>query len=442
MPLNPLGVLDLSVVTQQLVTMLENCRDKSPLWTTLGAGGPTFTINITGSAPDSVRDQGDCQLTVYLLHVQSDKYQMNSTVTGPRANRNPPVGQRVPAIPFQPLSLDLYYLVTAYAGRDSVQEQQAMSIVLRCFHEQPFVRKTVVVPVPPNQNVPEEFTLTMEFESVNDLAALWHAITVPLRLSLMYKVSVVLITPPAPPPPAPAPSELRLAVDPGGLPFADLGQLTGTLKPVTFASPHSSTAAPEIVKYNLSPATIAPFQRLFIFGDGLDQTPQVFLIPPGAAEQNISGWKVPEADPANPQFQTKSRITLDVPAPGALPTNSPPAGIYQLRAGNATGYRTNSVPLSLSAGVQVTIASPNPPLLAPAGGTFTFSGVGFIAGDTELLLDTVPLTEGALAPGFFTIGALGTSISFQPPAFLAPGLYSVRVRVGKVESDPSWWIQL
>src|SRR5262249_53368879 len=148
---------------------------------------------------------------------------------------------------------------------------------------------------------------------------------------------------------------------------------------------------PEIVKYNLSPATVAPGQRLFIFGHAFDQTPLVFLIPQGAAEQDISGWKVKEADPSNPQFQTKSRITLDVPPPGALPANSPSAGIYQLRAGNASGYRTNSVPLSISARVQITILPPDPPLLVPAGGIFNISGDGFVSGDTELLLDTVPL---------------------------------------------------
>jgi hypothetical protein len=442
MPLNALGVLDLSVVTQQLITMLENCRDHSPLWTTLGAGGPTFTIKITGSAPDSVRDQGDCQVTVYLLHVQPDKYQRNSPVTGTRANQNPPIGQRVPPIPFQPLSLDLFYLVTAFAGRDSVQEQQAMSIVLRCFHEQPFVRRTIVIPVPPNQNVPEEFTLTMEIESVNELAGLWDAISTPLRLSAIYKVSVVFITPPAPPPLAPVPSRFRLAVDATSLPFAELGQISGSLKPVKFASPNSTVAVPEIVEYDRSPATVAPGQRFFLFGDGLDQTPLVFLIPPGQPEQDISAWMVKEADPKQPQFHTKSRITLDVPATVGLPGNAPPAGIYQIRAGNATGYRTDSTPVSFSASVDVPILPPNPPLLVPVGGIFTFTGAAFVPDDTELLLDTIPLTEAVPGPGNFAIGGGGKSISFQPPGGLRPGLYTVRVRVAKVESDPSWWITL
>jgi hypothetical protein len=175
-------------------------------------------------------------------------------------------------------------------------------------------------------------------------------------------------------------------------------------------------------------------QRLFTFGDGLDQTPLVFLIPPGGPEQNISAWKVPDPDPKNPQFQTHSRITLDVPA-----VSPPAAGVYQIRAGTSAGYRTNSTPVSFSARVDITIAPPNPPLLTPAGATFTITGAGFVSGDTELLLDTIPLQEEALGPGAFTVSA--TSISFQLPTNLQPGLYTVRVRVAKVESDPSWWIQ-
>src|SRR4051794_13472075 len=112
MPLNPMGVLDLSVVTQRLITLLENCRERSSLWVTLDpqATGPTFTIDISGSAPDSARSAGICHLSVYLFHIESDKYQKNSPVTGPRVPPIPP-GPRVPPIPAQPLSLNLYYLV-------------------------------------------------------------------------------------------------------------------------------------------------------------------------------------------------------------------------------------------------------------------------------------------------------------------------------------------
>jgi len=215
MPLQPLGVLDLSIVTDRLIKLIEKSRDESPLWATLGATSPTFTITVTGAMPEAVRKDGGCQVSVYLFHVTEDKYQKNAPVTGPR----------VPPIPTQPLSLNLYYLVTAFADKDYVQEQQAMSIVLRCFHENPIVRENVVIPVPPAQTVKEEFTLTMEVETSDEMARLWQAVTVPFRLSVVYKVSVVFITPPAPAVPlAPKPQRLGLTVDPTLSPDAQKGQ--------------------------------------------------------------------------------------------------------------------------------------------------------------------------------------------------------------------------
>ena len=67
------------------------------------------------------------------------------------------------------MSLDLYYLLTAYADKNYVQEQQAMSIAIRCFYETPIVHKTVLINT---QNVKEEFCLTMEVETADELSRL------------------------------------------------------------------------------------------------------------------------------------------------------------------------------------------------------------------------------------------------------------------------------
>ena len=68
------------------------------MWKANGGNVDPFTIDVTGSAPDSIRDKGGCQMSIYLFHVEQDKYQMNSPV----------LGQRAQTIPFQPLSLGLY----------------------------------------------------------------------------------------------------------------------------------------------------------------------------------------------------------------------------------------------------------------------------------------------------------------------------------------------
>src|SRR3989442_236756 len=134
MALALLGVLDLSFITDTLINMLKQCRDTSPLWKVNGGAVDQFTIHITGSMPEAVRAEGECHLSLYLYHVSQDNYQRNSPV----------LGRAVP-LPDQPLSLDLYYILTVFAKKDYVQEQQAMSIALRCFHGHPFVRVTETI---------------------------------------------------------------------------------------------------------------------------------------------------------------------------------------------------------------------------------------------------------------------------------------------------------
>src|ERR1700722_2731224 len=100
MGLAPLGVLDLSQVTNTLISMLENyIATQSPLWQSLLAGHNTFPLSYSGALPDAVRKQAGCQLTFSLFHVVEDKFQRNS----------PLLNQRAQTIPFQPISLNLYY---------------------------------------------------------------------------------------------------------------------------------------------------------------------------------------------------------------------------------------------------------------------------------------------------------------------------------------------
>jgi hypothetical protein len=69
--------------------------------------------------------------------------------------------------------------------------------------------------------------------------------------------------------------------------------------------------------------------------------------------------------------------------------------------------------------------------------------MGFIAGSTQVLLETVPLTYVATPPqpGQFTVGSI-SQISFQRPDGLPPGLYGIRVRVNGVDSPPALWIKV
>ncbi len=439
MALSPLGVLDVSIVTDKLIQMLTSCRDHSPLWKANGGDADLFPIAISGSAPETVRDKGGCQLSLYLFHVEQDKFQMNAPVLGKRAQ----------PIPFQPLSLNLYYLLTAFAGDNYVQEQRAMSIAMRCFHENPIVHTTVTLDLPPPTAVKEEFTLTMAVETADEMARMWQAVTSPLRLAAVYRVSVIFVTPPATPSLPKPVTVISLSADPATLPFAGLGQVIGTARHVSFAAPNSTVAVPEIVDLDFSPATVAPGQDVTLYGAGLTQPTarRVYLLASGAPEREVTGWMVPIPNPSPPPatILSDSKLALHLPdSIGTPPADSPPPGVYQLCVGSDTAqgdpatYRSNATPFSVAARVDVTTAAPNPAILPSP---YHLQGRGFLPGQTEVLLDTIALAESAApAAGHFQITGGGIAIDFQPPLALAPGRYSVRVRVNQVESDPSWWI--
>ena len=459
MALSPLGVLDLSLVTDRLIKLLTDYIPTAPLWGTLIPPGQPYTIHVSGSMPETKRKLDGCQLTVSLIHVSQDKFQRNSAIvpTVPVVT-NPPAG-RAQVIPNHPLSLDLYYLVTAYADDKYVEEQQAMSIVLNCFHQTPIVKQTITLPGATPSTVPEEFTLTMEIETCDELARLWQAITVAYRMSVVYKVSVVFLTPPAPAGTAKPVLRASLAVDPAALPYQQSWQVIGTLSSASYATPASTAGTPEVVTFDYSPATVVigtPFGPGTIFsllGGGLNQATsnKVYLLaadpssPTGFSEQNVSSWLLP-----NP-MQTGSSLRLQIQNAAALPSNAQNPGVYQLRVGNNVGLgspgaiRSNATPFSIAAPVNVTIAAPNPPLLTPDGsGIYTVKGVQFVTSpnQTQVLLETVPLTATALPlqPGTFNVGDPQT-ITFKRPTSLPSGTYAVRIRVNQVESPPGWWIQ-
>jgi hypothetical protein len=179
-----LGMLDLSIVTDRLIRQLTAFKDESKLWPLNPDGTRTpGTIHISGLAPDAARALGGCQLCIYPFHVAADKFYRNTYPTGGPAQR----------VPEQPLALTVYYLVAAYSATAYIEEQQAMSIALQFFHQHP--RITAIVP--PSRAV--EMTLTLEPQTVDDLARLWQAFSSSMRMSAVYRVSVVFLEPPGEP---------------------------------------------------------------------------------------------------------------------------------------------------------------------------------------------------------------------------------------------------
>ncbi len=227
-----IGVFDLSIVTDALIALITKYRDESPIWTSTTTKP---TIDITGAAPDAGRVGADCVLSVYLFHVATDKYQRNTPLPlRPPVVSSPSQRLRVPPIPFQPLALDLYYLVTAWAGSQYVTEQRAMSIALKALYENPTIHSTVH-----NDDRIEGLTLTMEMETWDEMGRLWQAVTTPARLAAVYKVSAVFIAPEALTDSlAPPPATIDLTVGTAGAPA--LGGAFAGGKPLPLLTPVAS----------------------------------------------------------------------------------------------------------------------------------------------------------------------------------------------------------
>ncbi len=420
-----LGMLDLSIVTDGLKALLEKSIATSPLWKP-GGQVTKFQIDVKPDAPDIVRVEAGCNLNLYLFHVVTDKFQSNAL--------NTPHGgfPRSQPSPLQPLALDLYYLLTAFSINGGyVQEQQAMSIAMRCFHENPIVFTTV----PFGLANREQYTLTMEIESVDEQSRLWQATTTAIRLSAVYRVSVIFLSPDAPPKPGPPVERVNLLAGAADLPFSAAGgQLAGTRTTIVYRPKESSIAIPLTKAYELSPAIVTPGTSLVLFGGGLTGQ-NVYLISPSGAEADVTAWIDPTVE-----SPSDSRIALTLPATlGAPPAASPAAGDYRLRVGAGTD-RSNSTPLDVAARVDNV---GNPPILNPVAGVFTLDGIGF-TGDVRVFLDSVELKGSAGPPnvGEFFINPAATQIELQASSGLSAGLYALRVRVNGVESPPSWWVKV
>jgi hypothetical protein len=405
------SVPDISIITQTLYDLLTTALNNSvgpPL------NIPHFNVNINCASPETARTGADCQLSLYLLHVGRDPTWRNT----PRDTARPQLNNA------QPLSLNLYYLLTAWADKDFVHEQQAMSIALQCFHSQPIFR-------PGGTN--DEFTISIEADTIEEMSRLWQAFVTPIRLSCMVKVGVVFITPAAvPPPPAPPPAVVNLAAAPeiggGPLLFAPGGLAVDPTKPLDPVTTTLRAGAPVAVGGS----------TLSLLGAGLDlpTASQVFL----TAADGLTEWRVTPAWRQSPVTAGQLDLTLPAsyadPATGAPPppARTPAPGTYLISVGRNTPLpkvRSNAVPVTVAARID-SLTRPAVPT-----GVYTLTGDGFAPGATTLSVAGVFLSPGASPPagGDFFVDASGKTITF---ALATPGTFPIAVTVNGVPSLAGW----
>jgi hypothetical protein len=411
-------IFDLSVVTDTLKNLVTTQWPNAPLWT---PATPQFAIDVTGLSPDAARSQQGAQLSLYLYHIDENSAQESLFWTAQSQSAGGP------PIRYQPLALDLYYLLSAYAQGNYIQEQQAMSVAMRVFHENPIIRGT------DGSGQPWELTMSLERRSYDELSRLWQATTSALRLSAVYRAAVVLIEPEQGPVPGPPVAVVDLAVEPTTA--AGTPQLLSTQREVRYQAPGAT------VTFVQDPATVAAGQAIVLIGESLTSAPAARLILtgpyPAITETDVTAWLAPAPDSA-----TRWTVTLPA-ASGAPPGAAPAPGRYSLRLqappAGSRPFRTADVPVGIAAG----ITAAGGPIL-PQAASYVVAGTGFTPNATEVLLGTIPLQPAAAARpgrGQFTINPGGTALTLAPPASLpVRRIFQVRVRVAGVESDPALWL--
>ena len=439
------SIVDLSSITDELLDLLKRAFDPSAtIWSSNGGPIDRFDAKITGAQPEAVRDatEGDCQLTLYLLHVSQDKCYRNSPLPTPYRNMQHDTATYGPfpqTNPRTPLSLDLYYLLSAFAKDNYNREQQAIGIALRCFHEHAIIR-----------NAPEHYTMTLEPQTADEMSRLWQALSTPLRLSAVYKVSVAFLMPTEKPVSSVSPPDsVGLAVAPSGVVGEAPARLFGAaLREILLVAQNADASRAANIPFVLAPGLARSDDDLIVTGEGLDRPDyaKVYLCDSEddavAREFDITGWRKGSASPTELRLHFPDTVA-ELPAPSTLAA-SPPPGRYWLRVGSdAPKTRSNMIAISVAPFVEsaVTPPAPLPHRLDPDSvGVYTIKGRGFTAGKTEVFVGDVALAPGGVGDSQFQMSGGGAKIQFKPPATLPTGVHALRVRVNGIEAPPSWAI--
>ena len=421
------SVADIHLVTDAVIKLIEDAVKNA---TAIFSGSVTNDqVKVTGLAPDLLPGQTSATiqayLSFYLFHVEVDRFQRNSPVTGPWTA--PPTGgapaSRVPLIPQQPLSLNLYYLLSPFVtGNPSdayVTEQQMMSVGLKTLHENPIIRLS---------GDRGEFTVATEVETVDEQSRLWQGLTRPLRMSAVYKISVVFIEPAKAPAPLAEPvREIRLDA------FPALHSTGAFLGGMTRVDTFRDVPAPGFSQ-NLT--AVCEGETFFLNGLNLDTTAKLILRDAAGTETDVSAWFV-SAKTAPPGFTLKVQTAI------------PACGFYQLLTRAPGGHESNAIPLAIAPLVTHPAAPPADSAIKPdGGGVYTVTGKSFVATKAEVLIGGAALSRVTVAPaaGEFQVVS-ATKILFKLPAGLVPTAkgtyrYSVRIRVSGVESAPVLYVEV
>jgi hypothetical protein len=180
-----MALLNLSLVTQALTALLKKSVESSPEWPS------EHQVDVSPLPPDKL--SGERTLGLYLYHITEDAHRKNL----------PAPGDSSAPVRFNPMGLQLYYLLTARSLLSDMEaalrtEQLLMGLAMKAFHDVPVVDDTTVVngknAFPPNlAGSGNRLRLVLQPTPPSEAVHYWTAGSHPLRLAVHYQVSVVLL---------------------------------------------------------------------------------------------------------------------------------------------------------------------------------------------------------------------------------------------------------
>lgn len=421
-----MAILNVSLVTQAIKRIIEESIKISSAWR------PRPDPSISYLPPDKLDDGS---LGIYLYHLKEDPY----------FKSQPPVSTSMDPVPvrYTPMGLNLFYIITTDAKADTnikmLDAQLLLGLTIKTLHDYPILTDSTVVNT---VNIFEDVGLdssdtrlkiTMQPIDQNEAVNYWTAGQSPLRLSVYYNVSVVLLEPEEPPTRAGRVLDYRVHTFVTGSP-----RIISSKNILNVTIPDSGMTQ----KIELKPAQVPMGSEFEILGVNLSGDDNKIVI-------NNSRWsEALTADFSWGITATNERIIATVQ--NQVDGNDIIPGFYTVKAlvieqrtmpdGSTRKFTksSNETPFSITARID-NITAPDPAGNVVVTG-FRFQHADIKQENVQVFLGVDSITQGvggALNPGEYNITNPG-QLELRLPAGISAGYIPFRLLINGAESPPAW----
>ncbi|SET51546.1 IPT/TIG domain-containing protein [Nitrosomonas marina] len=162
----------IGMVGESLVNLLEGEMQSTP------------SVDVTVLAPDE-NAQGNRRINLFLYKVEENTYLKNKEWEVSRTNSE--------QITAAPLSLNLHYLMTAYAQNDqqtgNTSAHEVLGEAMRVMNEFPIIPGSYLVSG--LNDAREQVKIMLKTTDIDEISKIWTTFSEPYRLTVPYEVSVV-----------------------------------------------------------------------------------------------------------------------------------------------------------------------------------------------------------------------------------------------------------